>query len=157
MAQAFSVTSSIARRAFEAFASSPLASSVAVGASTHPQREALAMSPPLSSVLPEGGFPRGCVVELTSPANLGHGLSVALAACAASQRASVQRGGEMTWCAFLDPDRTLFGPAAQASGISLERLLVLYPPRHLLAKVAVRVALSRIFSVIVVDVASIPG
>jgi len=115
------------------------------------------MSPPLSSVLPEGGFPRGCVVELTSPANLGHGLSVALAACAASQRASVQRGGEMTWCAFLDPDRTLFGPAAQASGISLERLLVLYPPRHLLAKVAVRVALSRIFSVIVVDVASIPG
>jgi recombination protein RecA len=107
--------------------------------------------------LPEGGFPQGSVVELASPANLGHGLGVALAACAAAQRASLEHGGQMAWCAFLDPDRTLFGPAVQAGGVSLERLLVLRPPRHLLAKVAVRVALSRIFSVIVVDVAAVPG
>ena len=33
-----------------------------------------------------GGFPRGGVVELVSPANLGRGVSVALAACAASQK-----------------------------------------------------------------------
>jgi hypothetical protein len=63
----------------------------------------------------------------------------------------------MAWCVFLDPDRTLFGPAVQASGVCLERLLVLHPPRHLLAQVAVRVASSRLFSVIVVDVASVPG
>ncbi len=63
----------------------------------------------------------------------------------------------MAWCAFLDPDRTLFGPAVQASGVCLERLLVLRPPRPLLAKVAVKAALSRVFSVIVVDVAAVPG
>src|SRR6266498_643553 len=157
MAQTASVESLVARQAVQAFASSPLASSVVMGGLPQLRREALPMGPPLSSVLPEGGFPRGAVVELTSPANLGHGLSVALAACAASQRASVERGREMAWCAFLDPDHTLFGPAAQSSGVGLDRFLVLYPPRHLLAKVAVRVALSRIFSVIVVDVASIPG
>jgi recombination protein RecA len=111
---------------------------------------------PLSSALP-GGFPQGSVVELSSPGNLGHGLGVALAACAASQEASAWGGTEMPWCAFLDPERTLFGPAVQASGVCLDRLLVLRPPRSLLAKVAVKVALSRIFSVIVVDVAAVPG
>src|SRR5262249_19544752 len=109
------------------------------------------------SVLPDEGFPQGSVVELASPANLGHGLGVALAACTASQEASVRGGGEMAWCAFLDPDHTLFGPAVQASGVCLDRLLVLCPPRHLLAKVAVKVALSRIFSVVAVDVAAVPG
>src|SRR5689334_5624504 len=130
---------------------------VRIGAPRPKQGAALRIASPLASALPDEGFPRGSVVELASPANLGHGLGVALAACAASQRASVARGGEMAWCAILDPDHTLFGPAVQASGVCLERLLVLRPPRHLLAKVAVRVALSRIFSVIVVDVASIPG
>jgi hypothetical protein len=115
------------------------------------------MGPPLSVVIPEGGFPKGAVVELMSPANVGHGLGVALAACAASQEQSARLGGDAGWCAFLDPDRTLFGPAVQASGVCLERLLVLRPARQLLARVAVRVASSRLFSVIVVDVASVPG
>jgi hypothetical protein len=112
------------------------------------------MGLPLSSVLPEGGFPQGSVVELASPANLGRSVSVALAACAAAQKTSFERGRPMAWCAFLDPDQTLFAPAVQASGVCLERLLVLRPPRHLLARVAVRVALSGIFSVIAVDVDS---
>lgn len=115
------------------------------------------MGSPLSAVLPEGGFPRGAVVELVSPANLGHGLGVALEACAKSQAESARLGADMAWCVFLDPDRTLFGPAVQASGVCLERLLVLHPPRHLLAQIAVRVASSRLFSVIVVDVAGVPG
>ena len=115
------------------------------------------MSPPLSTVLPEGGFPRGSVIELCSPANLGHGVSVALAACAASQEESVAAGRDKAWCAFLDPDRTLFGPAVQERGVSLDRLLVLCPPRPVLARVAVQVAAARIFSVIVIDVASVPG
>jgi recombination protein RecA len=153
MADAAPVRSVVARDALEALAGS----SVTMGALLERKRHALQVAPPLSSVLPEGGFPRGGVVELASPANLGHGLGVALAACSASQEASIEGGGEMAWCAFLDPDRTLFGPAVQASGISLDRLLVLRPSRHLLAKVAVRVALSRIFSVIVVDVAAVPG
>jgi hypothetical protein len=153
MADAVQARSPIAREALEALAGS----SVSLGVFSETRRQALQVAPPLSLVLPEGGFPQGSVVELASPANLGHGLGVALAACSASQGASVRRGGEMAWCAFLDPDRTLFGPAVQASGVSLERFLVLRPARHLLAKVAVRVALSHIFSVIVVDVAAVPG
>jgi recombination protein RecA len=132
-------------------------SSVTVGALARRKWPALRVAPPLASVLPDEGFPQGSVVELASPANLGHGLGIALAACAASQEASVRGGGEMAWCAFLDPDHTLFGPAVQASGVCLDRLLVLCPPRHLLAKVAVKVALSRIFSVVAVDVAAVPG
>ncbi len=136
---------------------SDLASSIVLGGIPRGEREPLPMSPPLSGVLPEGGFPRGCVIELSSPANLGHGVSVALAACAASQEESVRAGGDKAWCAFLDPDRTLFGPALQARGVALDRLLVLRPPRSSLSRVAVQVAAARIFSVIVIDVASVPG
>jgi len=157
MVDAASIRSVIAREAFQKLSGSALASSVVMGAMPRREREALAMTLPLAEVLPEGGFPRGSVVELASPANLGRGVSVALAACASAQKASFERGQPMAWCAFLDPDRTLFGPAVQASGVCLERLLVLRPPRHLLARVAVRVALSGIFSVIAVDVAGVPG
>ena len=134
-----------------------LASSVVLGATASDAAETLPMSLPLAGVLPEGGFPRGSVVELASPANLGHGVSVALAACAASQEESVRAGRDKAWCAFLDPDHTLFGPAVQSRGVSLDRLLVLRPPRQLLSKVAVQVAAARIFSVIVIDVSSVPG
>jgi RecA/RadA recombinase len=152
----------IAREALEHLRSNTpkngaLASSVVLGGTLRGEREPLPMSPPLSGVLPEGGFPRGAVVELSSPANLGHGLSVALAACAASQEESVRAGRDKAWCAFLDPDQTLFGPALQERGVSLDRLLVLRPPRQLLGRVAVQVAAARIFSVIVVDVSSVPG
>jgi len=152
----------IAREALQALRSDTpksgaLASSVVVGGTPRGERAPLLMSPPLSGVLPQGGFPRGCVVELSSPANLGQGMSVALAACAASQEESVRCGRERAWCTFLDPDQTLFGPALQERGVSLERLLVLRPPRHLLSRVAVQVAAAGIFSVIVVDVSSVPG
>ncbi len=157
MVEAAPFRSVIAREAFQKLSGSSLASSVLMGAMPGRQREALPMTLPLSSVLPEGGFPQGGVVELASPANLGRSVSVALAACAVAQKASFERGRPMAWCAFLDPDQTLFGPAVQASGVCLERLLVLRPPRHLLARVAVRVALSGIFSVIAVDVAGVPG
>jgi hypothetical protein len=136
-----------------------LASSIKLGSlpARGTERDALQVSLPFASALPEGGFPRGSVVELASPANLGRSVSVALAACASAQKSSFERGRPMAWCAFLDPDQTLFGPAVQASGVFLPRLLVLRPPRHLLARVAVRVAMSGIFSVIAVDVAGVPG
>jgi hypothetical protein len=161
MADAARDRSAIAREALEALQSSMPkggvgASSVVMGGARS-ARALLPMSSPLSSVLPEGGFPRGSVVELASPANLGHGLGVALAACASSQEESVQCGRDKAWCAFLDPDGTLFGPALEERGVSLDRLLVVRPPRSRLAKVAVQVAAARIFSVIVVDVSSVPG
>jgi recombination protein RecA len=115
------------------------------------------MKGPLAEVLPDGGFPRGGVVELMAPHNLGQGMSIALAACAASQAEGRARGGESSWCAFLDPDETLYAPAVQASGVCLERLLVVRPPRHLVARVALRIAASHVCSVIVIDVSGIPG
>jgi hypothetical protein len=153
------IRSLIARDALQRLSGSSLASSIKLG--TSPARDndrtALSVALPISSILPEGGFPQGSVIELASPANLGHGVSVALAACASAQKASFERGRPMAWCAFLDPDQTLFAPAVQACGVCLPRLLVLRPPRHLLARVAVRVAMSGIFSVIAVDVAGVPG
>jgi recombination protein RecA len=131
--------------------------SLVIGGEARGERESLPMSSPLSTVLPEGGFPRGSVIEIASPANVGHGLSVALAACAASQEESARAGRDKAWCAFLDPDHTLFAPALQERGVALDRLLVLRPPRQLLSRVAVQVAAAHIFSVIVVDVASVPG
>jgi recombination protein RecA len=162
MANAAQDRYAIAREALQALRSQTPksganASSVVMGATARQEREPLLMSPPLSEVLPEGGFPRGSVVELSSPANLGHGVSIALAACAASQEESVRAGRDMAWCAFLDPDQTLFAPALQERGISLDRLLVLARRVILLTRVAVQVAAARIFSVIVVDVSSVPG
>jgi hypothetical protein len=162
MADAAKSRSAMVREALLALHDAPSkggvnASSVVLGNAVHRARDPLPMSAPLSSVLPEGGFPLGAVIELASPANLGCGLSVALAACAASQEASVRAGRERTWCAFLDPDQTLFGPAVQERGVALDRFLVIRPPRASLAQVAVQVAASRIFSVIVVDVSSVPG
>jgi hypothetical protein len=161
MADAALDRSAIAREALQALRSAPkggvTASSIVMGGVSRGEQAPLLMSSPLSTVLPEGGFPRGSVVELASPANLGHGLSVALAACTASQEESVRCGRDKAWCAFLDPDGTLFGPALQERGVSLDRLLVLRPPRSSLARVAVQVAAARIFSVIVVDVSSVPG
>jgi hypothetical protein len=121
------------------------------------RRDPLRIKGPLAEVLPDGGFPRGGVVELMAPHNLGQGMSIALAACAASQAESRARGGESSWCAFLDPDETLYAPAVQAAGVCLERLLVVRPPRHLVARVALRIAASHVCSAIVVDVSGIPG
>jgi hypothetical protein len=149
----------IAHEALQKLSGSSIASAVKLGSlpSRGGPRGAWPLALPFSSALPEGGFPQGSVVELASPANLGRGASVALAACAAAQKASFEKGRPMAWCAFLDPDQTLFGPAVQANGVCLERLLVLRPPRHLLSRVAVRVAKSGIFSVIAIDVSGVPG
>jgi len=117
----------------------------------------LKMPLPLSRVLPDEGFPEGSVVELAAPANLGQGVSVALSACAESQSQAREKRGESAWCAFVDPFRTLHGPAVRASGVCLQRLLVVRPPHRMLARVALKIASSQIFSVIVIDLAGVPG
>src|SRR5262249_12329205 len=61
------------------------------------------------------------------------------------------------WCAWIDPDCTLFGPAVRASGICLERLLVVRPQASEMARIAWKLAESGIFSVVVVDVSSVPS
>jgi recombination protein RecA len=121
------------------------------------QREPLVLDLPLASLLPDGGLPRGAVVELAAPDGLGRATSLALAACVAAQREGRRSRGESAWCAFVDPDRTLYAPAVRAAGIDLHRLLVVRPLRSQAARVAVQLAQSGVFSVIVIDVSGVPG
>ncbi len=107
--------------------------------------------PELDAVLPDRGLPRGAV-ELASPHALGGATSVALAAVRAAQQRDAR-----AWCAWVDPDGSLYAPGVAAAGVDLERLFVVCPPREELARIAVKVAASKAFDVVVVDVDPVPG
>jgi protein ImuA len=107
--------------------------------------------PELDAALPDGGLPRG-VVELAAPRALGGGASIALAAV----RAALVRSPE-AWCAWVDPESTLYAPGVVSAGVDLARLLVVRPPRSELARIAVKVAGSRAFDVIAIDMDPLPG
>jgi hypothetical protein len=107
--------------------------------------------PELDAALPDGGLPRG-VVELAAPHALGGGTSIALAAIRAAHAKSPR-----AWCAWLDPESTLYAPGVAAAGVDLARLLVIRPPRAELARVAVKAAGSRAFDVIAIDMDPVPG
>ncbi len=109
----------------------------------------------VSALLPEGGLLRGGVVEIAAARGLAKATSLALAACASAQAEARLRGGGLAtqgaWCAWVDSTGSLHAPFASAAGVDLARLLVMRPPVEKLAKVAVRAAESRAFSVLVVD------
>src|SRR5262245_63283088 len=79
----------------------------------------------VDEVLPEGGLPRGAVIELAARAGHARSTSLALEACASAQAEAKLRGGEATagaWCAWIEPGSeasvkrgsagaTLFAPA----------------------------------------------
>jgi len=114
----------------------------------------------IDEVLPEGGLPRAAVIEIAAPRGLARATSLGLAACASAQAEARRCGTERTegaWCAWIDPSETLFAPAAAAADVDLTRLLVIRPPPEALARVAVRVAASHAFAVIVIDVTGVPG
>ena len=92
------------------------------------------------------------MVELAAPGALGGGTSIALAAVRAAHARNPS-----AWCAWLDPESTLYAPGVVAAGVDLARLLVVRPPRAELARVAVKVAGSRAFDVIAVDMDPVPG
>ena len=107
--------------------------------------------PELDDALPDHGLPRG-VVELAAPGALGGGASIA---CAAMRAAHAK--DRRAWCAWIDPEATLHAPGLASAGVDLSRLLVVRPPRAELARVAVKVAASRAFDVIAIDVDVVPG
>ncbi|MCU0691064.1 MAG: recombinase A [Polyangiaceae bacterium] len=113
--------------------------------------------PELDAILPDSGFPRGAVVELTAPGALSQATSVALHACASAQQQAQVRGGEPAWCAWLDPSCSLYAPGVVAHGVTLDRLLLVRPPSAALSRVAVRLVASRVFSVVVIDAVGVPG
>jgi hypothetical protein len=107
--------------------------------------------PELESVLPDGGLPRG-IVELAAPSALGGSTSVALAAVEAGQAR-----GDGAWCAWIDPEGTLYAPGVVAAGVDLARLLVARTPRAQLGRVGVKMVTSGAFEVVVVDMDAMPG
>lgn len=115
----------------------------------------------LAGLLPDGGLPRGAVVELASPRGLGRATSFALAAVAAAQREARARSGDArtvgAWCAFVDPWSSLHAPGLVQRGVDLTRLLVVRPSLEALARVAVRIVESQAFSVVVIDTVGTPG
>ncbi len=122
-----------------------------------PKEERVVSVPALDPILPGGGLPRAAVVELAAPRALGQASSLALHACAAAQRQARTRGGESAWCAWLDSPKSLYAPGVAAHGVTLERLLVVQPSPHAIARIAARMVLSRVFSVLVVDTLGVPG
>ena len=118
--------------------------------------------PSIDAVLPDGGLPRGAVVELSAPHGLARASTLALAACASAQAEARIRGAadtEGAWCAWIDCDGSLFAPAVVRAGVDATRLLVVRPQAEptLLARVAVRVAQSGAFSLVVIDTTGMPG
>jgi recombination protein RecA len=124
----------------------------------------------IDAVLPDGGLPRGCVVEIASPAGLARATQLALAFCAAAQRRARRAAtapsapralgtaaGNDGWCAWVDASATLFAPGVSRAGVDLDRLLVVRPEPADTAKVAVRIAASRALAVVVVDRSGVPG
>ena len=106
--------------------------------------------PEIEALLPDGGLPRG-VVELASPRALGGSTSVALAAIGAAHAKDAR-----AWCAWIDPEGTLYAPGVAKAGVDLARLLVVRPPRAELARIAVKVVTSRAFEIVAVDMDALP-
>ena len=111
----------------------------------------------LDALLPDGGLQRGSVVELCAAGEGALGTSLGLAACAQAQAQARARGGSTPWCAFIDPSATLYGPGVAATGVELARLLVVRPPLAALSRVALRLAESEAFAVVVVDLTGVVG
>lgn len=107
--------------------------------------------------MPDGGLVRGGVVELCAAGEGALGTSLGLAACAQAQAEARARGAHTPWCAFVDPSGTLYGPGVAASGVELSRLLVVRPPLSALSRVALRLAESEAFAVVVVDLTGVVG
>lgn len=110
----------------------------------------------LDNALPHRGVLRGTVTELAIQGTA-LGTTIALGACRAAQQNAVIHGGEPTWCAFVDPSGTLYAPGVQAAGVELERLLVVRPPASAISRVALRLAESQAFGVLVIDTLGLPG
>jgi recombination protein RecA len=111
----------------------------------------------LDRVLPDHGVVLGTVTELAVHGVASLATTLALAVCRAAQHRALLRGGDAVWCAFVDPSATLYAPGVAASGVVLDKLLVARPPLEALSRVALRIAESRAFAVVVIDTAGVPG
>jgi recombination protein RecA len=111
----------------------------------------------LDALLPGGGLPRCSITELSVSGGAALATSVALAVCRTAGEESLRAGGELPWCAFVDPSQTLHGPGVAGASVELQRLLVVRPSVEALGRTAIRLVESQAFSVIVIDTVGTPG
>lgn len=107
----------------------------------------------LDGILPDGGLPRGGVVELAVAGGSAIGTALALSAIRSVQAEArtLLAADAVPWCAFVDASGTLYAPGVLASGVDLSRLLVVRPPADAIGRVALKLAESGVFSLVVVD------
>ncbi|HWL85801.1 MAG TPA: hypothetical protein VNO21_08370 [Polyangiaceae bacterium] len=108
--------------------------------------------PRFEALLPDGGFPRGAVVELASPRVLGGATRIALGTIRAALAKDVH-----AFSAWVDPYETLYAPGVARAGVDLERLLVVHPPPSDLGRIAVKVVASGAFEIAVIEMAAVSG
>lgn len=106
--------------------------------------------------LSRGDFVPG-VIELSSEGGIALGTSVALRACLRIQQNARSAFGVVPWCAFIDPTDSLYAPGVHASGVDLQRLLVVRPDEENIVRVTLRLIESKVFPLVVVDLKGLPG
>ncbi len=121
----------------------------------------------LDAALPDGGLPRGAVVELAVRGGAALASSLVLAACREAQQQASHQGSEIAWCAFIEPDSaigassaptgSLYAPAVARAGVDPERLLVVRPPVEALSRIALRVVESQACAVVGIDLVGMLG
>ena len=113
--------------------------------------------PELEALLPDGGLPRGAVTELAVQGGAALATSLGLRACRVAQEHAQAFTRDPSWCAFVDPSRTLHAPGVRELGIELDRLLVVQPPLEALSRVVVRLCEAQAFAVLVIDTIGVPA
>lgn len=106
--------------------------------------------------LSRGEFAPG-VIELSSEGGIALGTSVALRACLRIQQDARSAFGVVPWCAFIDPTSSLYAPGVHASGVDLQRLLVVRPDEENIVRATLRLIESKVFPLVVVDLKGLPG
>jgi recombination protein RecA len=104
----------------------------------------------LDGLLPDGGLPHA-VVEIVASSSLEQELWVGATSVATAAVRAAHRRDERAWCAWIDAKSTLYAPGLLRAGVDLARLLVVRPLPELVARVAVKVASSGAFDVLVVE------
>jgi recombination protein RecA len=109
--------------------------------------------PELDGILPDRGLLRGGVVELAVAGSGTLGTALALAAIRSVQgeARTLLAADQVPWCAFVDASGSLYAPGVLASGVDLSRLLVVRPEPQAIGRVALKLAESGVFSLVVVD------
>jgi recombination protein RecA len=126
---------------------------VHIGAALGPEVQALPFGiEALDQVLPDRGFLRGGVVELSVACESGLATTLSLAAVRSLQREGrASAAGQAPFCAFVDPSASLYAPGVASLGIELERLIVVRPQSEAIGRVAIKLSESSVFALVVVD------